>query len=53
MNSFNRIHLHWQCAKQRPNHAWFHAKGIAREIPLLVAASVAAIITQWLVWHIK
>lgn len=53
MNSFNRIHLHLQCAKQRPNHAWFHAKGVARELPLLLGAIIAAVAAQWVAWHLK
>lgn len=53
MNSFQRIHLHLQCAKQRPSHAWFHAKGVGRELPILIGSIVAAVAAQWIAWHLK
>jgi hypothetical protein len=53
MNSRQRIHLHLHCLWLRPNHFWFHSRGIGREVPIFVFSIVAAVLAQWAAWHLK
>ena len=53
MNSRQRIQLHLHCMWLKPNHLGFHARGIGRELPILIGAAIIAAAAQWMAWHIK